>query len=177
MTYTKILALMLVGLLLGVTAAPTDAHAQRSRHNKSTTESKPPPVLWAQGLDPMSFRLQGQAFYGRAQHYIKNNEKNIVFFFISEENKQAFLDHGKKFETLLPQYNAWDAYGLAFGKTYAAELNIFEVYDDKIYMFYSYATRRAWQQDKDKFIEQADDVYKKMKQEQDARNKGKKKTI
>lgn len=112
------------------------------------------------GYDPVSYFL-GEPKEGTKS--IKTTYKGVIYYFSSEENKQAFLSDSDKY---LPQYGGWCAYAMGLNsEKVKVDPETFKIVDGKLYLFYNFwgtNTLKPWNENEEDLMEKADENWKKI---------------
>ncbi|MBY0449649.1 MAG: YHS domain protein [Cyanobacteria bacterium] len=114
-------------------------------------------LVAAQGYDVVSYQtekapLKGEGFYV-AQH------KGALYEFANETNKALFVANPDKY---VPAYNGYCAYGVAIGKKFVGNPQVYKVVDGKLYLNLSMGIRDTWSQDVPGYIEKAEQNWSKI---------------
>ena len=114
-------------------------------------------LVAAQGYDVVSYQtekapLKGEGFFV-AQY------KGALYEFANETNKKTFLANPDKY---VPAYNGYCAYGVAEGKKFIGNPQIYKVVDGKLYLNLSMGIRDTWSQDIPGYIEKAEQNWNKI---------------
>ena len=107
------------------------------------------------GFDTVAYFTQNKAVEGDKQYQVTWREAQ--WHFSNEENKALFSANPEKYA---PQYGGWCAYAMSDkGRTVRIDPEAFHLYNGKLYLNYSKSVQKAWLEDKDKNIEEADYFY------------------
>lgn len=113
-----------------------------------------------QGYDPVAYFNQGKALKGKKE--ISALYQGVIYKFLSNENKDAFLKNPSKYE---PQYGGWCAYAMgSAGEKVVINPETFKIIDGKLYLFYNEYfnnTLKSWNKDENNLKSKADTNWKK----------------
>ena len=108
------------------------------------------------GYDPIGYWTENKAVKGSDDHVF--TWRGAEWHFASEENLNTFKSDPEKYA---PQYGGYCAFGLANEKLVSIDPDAFTIYNDKLYLNYSERVSKRWLENKDEFIEWADENYPK----------------
>ncbi|MBN1688009.1 MAG: YHS domain protein [Candidatus Omnitrophica bacterium] len=106
------------------------------------------PVAYFKDEKPMKGSGDYTFHWGGAQWYFTSQEHLDLF----KEDPQAYL----------PQYGGFCAWALSQGRLSKANPEAWVIYQGKLYLNCSPAVHQLWLQDRDKMIEIADELWKKV---------------
>jgi YHS domain-containing protein len=120
------------------------------------------------GYDVVSYFKPGKAMKGNST--IQATHDNVIYYFSSEENRQAFVKEPEKY---LPQYGGYCALAIGAQKK---RVNInpetFKVTQGRLYLFYNsthslsgnrFNSLEPWIKDEDRLIQKSDENWREMK--------------
>lgn len=120
--------------------------------------------LALEGYDPVSYFKSEEPEKGNKK--ITHTHKGLIYRFLSEENKKAFIENPDKYE---PAYGGWCAYALAAnGNKMEPDPETYKILDGKVYLFYNSFfnnTLPKWNEDEANMKTKADEVWQKMLKE------------
>ena len=99
--------------------------------------------LMLKGYDPVAYFMDGRARRGSAAFAAQWDD--IVFHFVSEDNRDAFLTDPTRY---LPQFGGYDAEGVRLGVLRRADPTAFLIVDDKLYLLENARTQQEWSDDR-----------------------------
>lgn len=138
------------------TLFPSPALAQSSRNKK-----KGPPVLWMGGLDPVSYFVYGFPLIGKTGNRWIEEKTNIEYRFINNHTRDIFrANKGKAHKKFLPRYGGNCAYAMSLGYKFRPDITQFEIYEDRLYLFYNFSARRLWRMRPEEHIANASENWK-----------------
>ena len=146
MTLSKRIALSLGALLL--TATATAAAAADVAH--STTG--------VGGYDLVSFHTGEKPVRGNGNHLVVHD--GVTYLFQSAETKGAFEADPERY---LPAFGGFCAYGVAVGKKFHGDPDVWEVVDGRLYLNLDNKIKGIWVQDVSGNIAKADGQWKKIR--------------
>lgn len=113
-----------------------------------------------QGYDPVAY------FDNKPSKGIKKYAANylgITYYFVSEKNKNTFLENPAQYE---PQYGGWCAFAMGKnGGKVKINPKAYKIVDGKLYLFYKTIfnnTLEAWNRDEDNLRSRADEHWAKL---------------
>lgn len=110
------------------------------------------------GYDPVAFFEEEKPVKGNPQFKYRWKDADWVF------STQARLDSFRLApEKFAPQYGGYCAYGTADGHKAPTEADTWTLQDGKLYFNYNMDVKKLWDQDRAKFILQADGNWEKIK--------------
>ncbi len=101
--------------------------------------------LALEGHDPVAYFTEEKAVLGSSSHEFE--WRNAKWHFSSEANKSAFMAEPEKYA---PQFGGYCAFAVSKGFTAKAEINCFEMVEDRLFLFNAEEVRNQW---KDKIDE------------------------
>lgn len=117
-------------------------------------EEKPQPALG--GYCSVSYQLSGKAVKGDAAH--RSEFQGELYYFVSSEAKKTFDADPWKY---LPQFGGLctTSLGGSFGNRLPSDPSVFEVRNQKLYLFSSERAKRAYDTRPDWFIKRAEVLF------------------
>ena len=88
----------------------------------------------------------------------------VTWRFANQGNCEEFLKHLAIYS---PRFSGYGAYAIALGKVPRGNPRVWEVYEQKLYFFYSERSRRNWSLARDRYIRMADENWKVLQREID----------
>lgn len=141
----RLLTLIFAAALLG---APVVVHAASDPVYTSWRDN-----LAVDGWDPVTFH-SGKPQPGKSEW--RAQYQGAVWLFYSEANRDLFLTNP---EVFAPQYGGYCAWALARGKLEKGRAEYWHVEDGKLYLNYNRRIKRRWDNNRTRFIEQANDRW------------------
>lgn len=108
-------------------------------------------VTGAGGYDLVSYRTGEKPLPGNGNHL--SEVDGVTYLFVNQENKRAFDENPQKY---LPAYGGYCAYGVAVGKKFVGDPNVWEIVDDQLYLNLDNKIKGVWIQDIPGYIAKAD---------------------
>lgn len=135
-----------IALALAATlAAPLAASADTVSNN----------VVGAGGYDLTTYFSSEKPARGNGHHVAVHD--GVTYLFTSDENKKKFERSPEKF---LPVYGGYCAYGASLGKKFAADPDVYDVVDGKLYFNLDSKIRGIWSKDIAGYINKANAQWK-----------------
>ena len=106
------------------------------------------------GYDTVAYWQQNKAVKGSEDHVF--TWLGAEWYFSSAENKALFEANPEKYA---PQYGGYCAYAMSDNRLVGIDEDAFTIYNDKLYLNYSKRVSKAWNENKDQFIAEADGYY------------------
>lgn len=143
MNFVRSLVLMAALLLIpGMAAAGTLPHS----------------MVAVQGYDIVTYQTEGKPQQGNGNHLSVHN--GVTYIFVSEKNKEMFKSNPDKY---LPAFGGYCAYGVAVGKKFVGDPEVWEVVDGKLYLNLDNKIKGIWVKDIPGHIKTADTKWQKIK--------------
>ena len=95
------------------------------------------------GYDAVSYHTEKEAVKGSGKYALKHN--GVTYLFSTEANKNSFKNNPDKY---LPAYGGYCAFGVAIGKKFSADPEVWEIVDGKLYLNLDQDIQKKWQEDK-----------------------------
>lgn len=118
----------------------------------------PHSMVAVQGYDIVTYQTDGKPQQGNGNHLTTYN--GVTYIFVNEANKKMFEFNPDKY---LPAYGGYCAYGVAVGKKFVGDPEIWEVVDGKLYLNLDNKIKGIWVKDISGHIKTADKNWKKIK--------------
>ena len=120
--------------------------------------SDPATGLALYGYDPLTYVVDGKARLGKPDY--EKRWAGVTWRFVNIGNQKAFADAP---DFYCPRYGGYDALGITRGHATAGKPVIFEVHENRVYLFYSHANRHVWLDARDAHIARADQRWSKVR--------------
>ncbi len=128
-----------VALLVTVVATPA--------FGKDYTHSTP----GISGYDPVAYFTEGTPQRGSGYHVA--DYQGVTYAFASEENKETFEANPSKYA---PAYGGWCAYGVAVGKKFVADPEVWKIVKGTLYLNLDRDIQSKWKKDIPGYIKTGD---------------------
>lgn len=146
MKSNKTIVLAAIAMLVAIVSAPA--------FGKDYTHSTP----GISGYDPVSYFTDGKPVKGNGYHV--TDFEGVTYAFASEGHKKLFEANPKKY---VPAYGGYCAYGVAVGKKFVADPEVWKVVDGTLYLNLDRDIQRKWQKDVPGNIKKADRNWSEIK--------------
>ncbi len=103
------------------------------------------------GFDPVAYFTEGKPMKGSGFHTAVY--EGVTYAFASEEHLKQFQADPQKF---LPAYGGYCAYGLAVGKKFVADPEVWTIVQGRLYLNLDKNIQGKWQKDLDGYVKRAD---------------------
>jgi YHS domain-containing protein len=110
------------------------------------------------GYDPVAYFTEGKPVKGSGFHTAVH--EGVTYAFASEEHLKQFQADPQKF---LPAYGGYCAYGLAVGKKFVADPEVWRIVRGKLYMNLDKNIQGKWEKNIEGYIKQADANWTKIR--------------
>jgi len=137
-----------LAILVAVLFCCAQAHAASPKRNLDRSG------LALQGYDPVAYFTAGRAERGKAA--FSATFEGATYHFASEARREAFLLEPRLY---VPSYDGYCAYGVAVGKKFAGDPEVFVLVEGKLYLQLDRATQTLWKSDLEKNIAIADRTW------------------
>ena len=94
------------------------------------------------GYDPVSYFTEGRPQRGSGYHVA--DYKGVTYAFASEEHKDLFEANPEKYT---PAYGGWCAYGVAVGKKFVADPEVWKIVNGTLYLNLDRGIQSKWKKD------------------------------
>lgn len=146
MTSKKTLVVAALALLGAVAAAPV--------FGMDYTHSTP----GIGGYDPVAYFTEGKPVRGNGYHVTEH--QGVTYAFANGDNKEAFEANPQRY---VPAYGGYCAYGVAVGKKFVADPEVWEIVEGRLYLNLDRDIQRKWRKDVPGYIKTADANWLKIK--------------
>ena len=99
-------------------------------------------IVGVQGYDLVSYRTSLKPLRGNGNHIVEHH--GITYQFINEGNKNRFAKDPHKY---LPVYGGYCAYGVAVGKKFVGDPEVWKIVDNKLYLNLDGKIQGIWNKD------------------------------
>ncbi len=110
------------------------------------------------GYDPVAYFTDSKPVRGSGYHVSVHN--GVTYAFASEEHQETFEANPEKY---VPAYGGYCAYGVAVGKKFVADPEVWRIVDGKLYVNLDRGIQRKWLKDVPGHIKTADGNWLKIK--------------
>ena len=102
------------------------------------------------GYDLVSYRTGEKPQIGNGNHVVVHD--GVTYLFTSKRNKKKFAANPAKY---LPAYGGWCAYGVAVGKKFVGDPDVWEIVDGQLYLNRDNKIKGIWVKDIPGYIKTA----------------------
>lgn len=110
------------------------------------------------GYDPVAYFTDGKPVRGSGYHVTEFN--GVTYAFANADHLETFEANPEKY---VPAYGGYCAYGVAVGKKFVADPEVWKIVGGKLYVNLDRDIQRKWQKDVPGHIETADANWLKIK--------------
>ncbi|MBN7795867.1 YHS domain-containing (seleno)protein [Parahaliea mediterranea] len=114
------------------------------------------PAVW--GYDVVSYHVNKRPVRGSG-HYVVTHD-GATYLFSTLENKETFAKNPAKY---VPAYNGYCAYGVAKGKKFAGDPEVWRIVDGTLYLNLDSKIQDLWLSETDTMIKDGDSNWKRIK--------------
>jgi YHS domain-containing protein len=123
----KVLSFLIAFCIISLSAAAQDATNLRKKHFNLENG------IAIKGYDPVAYYTQNKAVKGKKELAVSH--QGILYYFLSEANKEAFKTAPFKYE---PEYGGWCAYAMGQnGEKISVDPETFKIINGRLYLFYN----------------------------------------
>ena len=133
--------LFLAAMLIVGAVVSTSAFAQDYTHSTPGVS----------GYDPVAYFTEGKPLKGNGYHV--SDFQGVTYAFASEEHKELFDANPEKY---VPAYGGYCAYGVAVGKKFVADPEVWKIVQGRLYLNLDRKIQRTWEKDIPGNIKKAD---------------------
>ncbi len=127
-----------------------------SRHEMTTSVANS--IVGVQGYDLVSYRNNEKPLKGNGNHIVEHH--GITYLFINKENQEAFASDPHKY---LPAFGGYCAYGVAVGKKFVGDPDVWKIVDNKLYLNLDNKIQGIWNKDISGNIQKAENSWQQIK--------------
>jgi YHS domain-containing protein len=109
------------------------------------------------GYDPVAYFKEGKAMKGNGWHVTYH--KGVTYVFANKINRKTFEADPEKY---LPAYGGYCAYGVAVGKKFVADPEVWKIVEGTLYLNLDKAIQSKWNEDIPGYIKKADANWPKI---------------
>ncbi len=110
------------------------------------------------GYDPVAYFTDGKSMKGSGFHTAVY--EGVTYAFASEEHLKQFQADPPKF---LPAYGGYCAYGLAVGKKFVADPEVWRIVHGRLYLNLDKNIQGKWEKDIDGYLKKADENWTRIR--------------
>ncbi len=103
------------------------------------------------GYDPVAYFSDGKPLRGSG--YYEATYQGVTYVFTSENHKKQFLDSPERY---LPAYGGYCAYGVARGKKFVVDPEVWKIVGGILYLNLDTNVQQKWEKDIPGYIKKAD---------------------
>lgn len=115
-------------------------------------------VTGVQGYDLVSYHNSKRPIHGNGHFTVVHD--GVTYLFANKENKAAFERNPQKY---LPAYGGYCAFGVALGKKFVGDPEVWRLVDDRLYLNLDANIQDQWLKDVPGQIKQADANWREIK--------------
>lgn len=138
-----------LGLPLLVTSSDVFASAQSRRVVTDATSG-----YAIYGFDPVAYFTEHEAVRGKREY--EHVWNGVSWLFSSRANLEVFKADP---EVYAPEYGGHGALAMARGYASGCNPNVWALYGDRLFLFYTHTSRAAWAQAVEMHIQQGDEAW------------------
>lgn len=146
MKVNTIIVLATIAFLMAVASSPVIA--------KDYTHSTP----GVGGYDPVAYFTDGKPVKGSGYHVAEF--EGVTYAFANKAHKKTFEANPEKY---IPAYGGYCAYGVAVGKKFVADPEVWKVVNGTLYLNLDRKIQQTWEKDVPGYIKKADKNWTEIK--------------
>ncbi|WP_420402636.1 YHS domain-containing (seleno)protein [Nisaea sp.] len=148
------LVVLAIGLAAAVSREPqTKEHGAQVEPSLSVRDG-----LAINGYDPVAYFSDYAAIRGEEALSVEFDGARILF--AAPENRDRFLQDPDKY---LPQFGGFSTFGMARGKLYSADPEVFDIIDGRLYLSRNEKVRELWQRNPSGYIDLAENNWRDLR--------------
>ena len=136
------MAALVLALAFAFAAAPSAAEAQVNGNGTPNAIG---------GFDPVAYFTDHRAVRGAEEHAF--SWQGARWLFASEAHRALFAASPSRYA---PAYGGYCAYAVSQGRTASIDPEAWSIVSGRLFLNYSLAIRRQWNEDRDRYIRDAD---------------------
>ena len=110
------------------------------------------------GYDPVAYFTDGKAIRGSGFHVTVHD--GVTYAFASDEHKTLFQKSPEKY---LPAFGGYCAYGVALGKKFVSDPEVWKIVGDKLFLNLDKDIQQKWEKDIPGFVLKAEKNWPEVK--------------
>jgi YHS domain-containing protein len=110
------------------------------------------------GYDPVAYFTDGKPMKGSGFH--EAIYQGVTYVFASEDHKKQFMVNPERY---LPAYGGYCAYGVAVGKKFVADPEVWKIVEGKLYLNLDGNIQQKWQKDISGYVKKADAIWSEIR--------------
>ena len=111
------------------------------------------------GYDPVAYFTEGKPVKGYGWNVTEHD--GVTYMFANKKNKKLFEADP---EMYLPQYGGYCAYGVAVGKKFEIDPEVWKIENGKLYLNLDEGIQKKWNKDIPGYIQKADANWSEIKE-------------
>lgn len=115
------------------------------------------------GYDPVAYFTEGKPVKGNGWNVAEHD--GVIYMFANKKNKKLFEADP---EMYLPQYGGYCAYGVAVGKKFEIDPEVWKIENGKLYLNLDEGIQKKWNKDIPGYIQKADANWSEIKEKSPA---------
>ncbi len=115
-------------------------------------------IVGVQGYDLVSYHKNEKPLKGNGNHIVEHH--GVTYLFINKANQEEFAKNPHKY---LPAYGGYCAYGVAVGKKFVGDPDVWKIVDNKLYLNLDNKIQGIWNKDVSGNIQKAEVNWIKIK--------------
>jgi YHS domain-containing protein len=127
----------------------------KESHNTSAVSNS---LVGVQGYDLVSYQTSEKPLRGNGNHIVEHH--GITYQFVNEVNKDKFAKNPHKY---LPAYGGYCAYGVAVGKKFVGDPDVWKIVDNTLYLNLDNKIQGIWNKDISGNIQKAESKWGQIK--------------
>jgi len=115
------------------------------------------------GYDPVAYFTEGKPVKGNGWNVAEHD--GVTYMFADKKNKKMFEADPEKY---LPEYGGYCAYGVAVGKKFEIDPEVWKIENGKLYLNLDEGIQKKWNKDIPGYIQKADANWSEIKEKSPA---------
>ena len=103
------------------------------------------------GYDPVAYHTEGKPIKGNGYHVAEH--EGVTYLFANKKNRKRFEADPEKY---LPAYGGFCAYGVAVGKKFASDPEVWKIENGKLFLNLDTDIQKKWEKDLPGYLQKAD---------------------
>ena len=103
------------------------------------------------GYDPVAYHTEGRPVKGNGYHVAEHD--GVTYMFANKKNRKRFEADPEQF---LPAYGGFCAYGVALGKKFASDPEVWRIENGKLFLNLDTDIQKKWEKDLPGHLQKSD---------------------